>query len=359
MISISYDVIVTLTCSFASTAGASSLFWVDDLLVFATADVMEALSEQMLFRFKGQSEGQIGHVLGMEILRDRQARTMTITHRKKISDLLSTNSMQGCSTSATPLVPKEKLKSMQEDPCREPATASEHQRYMKVVGGIQYIALVTRPDMAFTAHSLARHMAASAKVHCLAAQHVMRYLQKTVTLGLQFSGSTGYSVIESYSDADVANALSLKSDSSNMLMTYGNCVFGRSKRQDIIAGDTTEAELIGMSAAANELMWLKKFCTDLAIEAMKPTLWGDNKSANLIAVNPVSSDCSKHIRVRQLQVREAVEVDEIELDCIGTKHMLADGLTKVFPGPALSDMRDKLYLVDIGPPPREACGGVS
>ena len=94
-------------------------------------------------------------------------------------------------------------------------------------------------------------------------------------------------MVEAYSDADFANALSLKSVSGNMLMMYGNCVFWRSKRQDIIAGDTTEAELIGMSIAANELMWLKKFCTDLAIDASKPTLWGDNKSANLIAVNPV------------------------------------------------------------------------
>ena len=69
-------------------------------------------------------------------------------------------------------------------------------------------------------------------------------------------------------------------------------MFWRSKRQDIIVGDTTEAELIGMSAAANELIWLKKFCADLAIDAQKPTLWGDNKGANLIAVNPVSSDRS-------------------------------------------------------------------
>ena len=96
-----------------------------------------------------------------------------------------------------------------------------------------------------------------------------------------------------------------------MLMMHGNCVFWRSKRQGIIAGDTTEAELIGMSTAANELMWLKKFCTDLAINASKPTLWGDNKGANLIAVNPASSDRSKHIRVRHLRVRGAVELDEI------------------------------------------------
>ena len=71
----------------------------------------------------------------MEILRDRKARTMTITHRKKISDILSANSMQGCRTSPTPLVPYEKLECMKEDPSQEPATVSEHKKYMKGVGG--------------------------------------------------------------------------------------------------------------------------------------------------------------------------------------------------------------------------------
>ena len=86
-----------------------------------------------------------------------------------------------------------------------------------------------------------------------------------------------------------------------VLRMYGNCVFWRSKRRDIIAGDTTEAELIAMSSAANELMWIKQLCTDLSITAKKPTLWGDNKSANLLAVNPTFSDRSKHIRVRTLE----------------------------------------------------------
>ena len=77
----------------------------------------------------------------------RKARTMTITHRKRISDLLAANSMQGCRTSPTPLVPKENFKSMKEEPSQEPATVSEQKRYMKLVGGIQYIAVVTRPEV--------------------------------------------------------------------------------------------------------------------------------------------------------------------------------------------------------------------
>ena len=44
--------------------------WVDDLLVFTTADVMETLCAQILSRLKGRSEGEVGNVLGMEILRD-------------------------------------------------------------------------------------------------------------------------------------------------------------------------------------------------------------------------------------------------------------------------------------------------
>ena len=55
------------------------------------------------------------------------------------------------------------------------------------------------------------------------------------------------SVLDVYSDAIVANCVSLKSGSGMGLRIYGNCVFWRSKRQDMIAGDTTEAELIVIS----------------------------------------------------------------------------------------------------------------
>ena len=83
-------------------------------------------------------------------------------------------------------------------------------------------------------------------------------------------------------------------------------MFLRSKWQDTIAGDTTEAELIAMSAVANELMWTKQLMLDLHLIPVKPTLWGNHNSANILANNAVSSDRSKHIRVKDLRVREYV-----------------------------------------------------
>ena len=251
--------------------------------------------------------------------------------------------MKGCRCSPTPLVPREKIKSLSEDPTEEKASVSDHKRVMKAVGSILYIAAVTRPDIAYAANTLARHMAGSATKHWLAVQHVMRYMQSTIDVVLTFNGSGNESVVDVYSDAAFANGVSLKSVSGMVLRIYENCVFWRSKRQDIIAGDTTEAELIAMSSAANELMWIKQLCTDLSITAKKPTLWGDNKSASLLAVNPISSDRSKHIRVRHLRVREYVEHDEMDVQRVITKEMMTDGFNNL-PGPALSDLRDKLHL---------------
>ena len=195
-------------------------------------------------------------------------------------------------------------------------------------------------------------MAGSATKHWLTIRHVPRYLQSTIDVALTFNGSGNESVVDVYSDADFANGVSLKSVSGMVLRMYRECVFWRSKRQDIIAGDTTDAELIAMSSAANEVMWIKQLCTDSNIAAKKPTLWGDNKSANFLAVNPISSDTSKHIRVRHLRVMEYVEQVKMDVQWVGTNEMLADWFTKTLPGPALSDLRDKLHLR------KKPCGGV-
>ena len=148
--------------------------WVDDLLIFTTHEVMKPLCDQILARFKGRSEGEIGEigkVLGMKIMRDRPSRNHYYLTQDEIKDLLDSNGMKGCRTSPTPLVPKEKLKILKEDSSQEPATISEHQTYMKDVGSIQYIACVTRPDLAFAAHSLARHMSATL-VSCTACYEI-------------------------------------------------------------------------------------------------------------------------------------------------------------------------------------------
>ena len=210
--------------------------WVDDLL-FSAKDQLQPLVDKPLTTFEGRNMKEVSYVLGMEVIRDRSKRTVTITHRNMITELLSRFHMSDCKRSPTPLVPKEKILSLSEDPSMERGTVSEHKRFMQAVGSIQYIAVVTRPDLAFAADVLARHMAGSAKKHWLVVQHVIRYLQSTIDVGLTFNGLGNEDVVDVFSDADFANIVSMKSVSGMVARMYGNCVFWQSKRQEIIAWD--------------------------------------------------------------------------------------------------------------------------
>ena len=58
--------------------------------------------------------------------------------------------------------------SLSEDPTKEKVSVSAPKRFMKALGSIQYIAAVTRPDIAYAACTLARCMAGRATKHWLA-----------------------------------------------------------------------------------------------------------------------------------------------------------------------------------------------
>ena len=141
------------------------LLWVDDLLIFIEKELLQPLVDKNLATFDGRDLKELSHVLGMEVKRDRKARTLSISHKQMISDLLERNNMKGGLCSPTPLVPREKIMSLSEDPTQEKASVSDHKRFMKAVGSMQCIATVTRPDIAYAAHTLARHMAGSATKH--------------------------------------------------------------------------------------------------------------------------------------------------------------------------------------------------
>ena len=275
---------------------------------------------------------------GCEIKRDREAKTITMTQKGKIGKLLDKFGFTECRSASTPLVPGERLKSVKFNPELVPVSAAEHTQFMSAVGSIQYIASVTRPDFAFAASALARHFSCSTKEHWVAVRHVMRYLHATKDLRLVFDGSLNNPpVLEAWSDADFANAEDCKSVTGTLIKVFGQPVYWKSNRQATTAGDTTESELIALSATCNDVLWFKKLLTDLGMNPGKPTVWGDNQSFVCIANNRLSADKAKHLDVKDMCVQEHVEMDRLVLKWCGTKEQKADVLTKVLAGPALKD----------------------
>lgn len=163
--------------------------WVDDLFIFSEPTGLKELIDEILTVFEGRNLGDLSWALGAALIRDRKERSIVLSQKQKVINLLEKFGMSDCRKSPTPLVPKQKLRSANEHPELEKASVAEHSRFMSAVGGIQYLAVVTRPDLSYSCNALAKQMGGSLKEHWDAVQHVLRYLQSTVDIGMEFKGS--------------------------------------------------------------------------------------------------------------------------------------------------------------------------
>ena len=103
----------------------------------------------------------------------------------------------------------------------------------------------------------------------------------------------------------------------------------RSKKQNVVARSSAEAEFRAMAQGICELLWLKIILEDLKIKwegSMK--LYCDNKSAINIAYNSVQHDQTKHIEVDRHFTKEKLDSGLICTPYVSSQGQLADILTK-------------------------------
>lgn len=72
--------------------------------------------------------------------------------------------------------------------------------YASIIGSLRYATDCTRPDIAYAVGVLGRFTSCPGMKHWYAVERVMRYLKRTMHLGLHYSKDPA--VLEGYSDAD-------------------------------------------------------------------------------------------------------------------------------------------------------------
>jgi hypothetical protein len=137
--------------------------------------------------------------------------------------------------------------------------------YATLVGKLMFLAVATRPDLAYCVGALTRFMAQPTLTHWQAAKGVVRYLGSKPDRGITYRGST--TELEAYCDADYAGDLDTRrSTTGYVFLLTGGAVSWSSKRQPTVAVSTTEAEYMAAGAAIKEGLWMKKALDDLDIE---------------------------------------------------------------------------------------------
>ncbi|KAJ8531840.1 hypothetical protein ON010_g14123 [Phytophthora cinnamomi] len=116
-----------------------------------------------------------------------------------------------------------------------------------------------------------------------------------------------------YSDADYANdPVDRQSISGYVTMLDGNVVSYASRKQEINALSSCEAEYVAMAEATKDLLWPAGLCNELSWKHPVPLFLGDNQGAITLTAKPV---------------RRNVELQRLTTQRIGTDAMVADVVT--------------------------------
>ena len=206
--------------------------------------------------------------------------------------------------------------------------------YLSAVGSLMYLAIGTRPDIAYAVGLLSRFNSCPGRIHWNAVQRVFRYLAGTLDLCLEFGPSVSGGVLASvFTDSDYAgDADKARSTSGYVSFIGSSCVNWSSRRQDVVAKSTTEAELIAANAGASDGTWMMHLLEELGYPQSSPfPLRMDNQSSIKVAKNPEHHGKMKHLETKYYWIRDQVDLGKLEIQWVPSSENCADIFTKGLP----------------------------
>jgi Reverse transcriptase (RNA-dependent DNA polymerase) len=298
------------------------LVYVDDMLIAAKdMEDVEHTKKLLCDAFDARDLGEAKLFLGMEIIRNREEKTIKLVQQKTAEDLVSKFGLADAKPTAVPMSTATKL-SREGD---EPLDTSVYP-YSELVGALLYLATCTRPDIAQAVGALARYMSSPQKQHWEAAKKLLRYVHGTTDFGVHFGEAEG---LQGYCDSDYAGELDTRRSTSGFVFTlHGGAVSWSSRLQPTVAVSTTEAEYMAAGYAVKEGLWLRTLLRDFGMDVGPVRIMCDNQGAIKLMKHAIASMRSKHIDVIHHFVRERVARGEVAFEYCRSEDMAADCLTK-------------------------------
>ena len=215
--------------------------------------------------------------------------------------------------------------------------------YRSIIGGLNYLTH-TRPDIMYSVNVLSRFMHKPTRLHLGAAKRVLRYVAGTVDFGLWYSKSTN-GTMYGYSDSDWGGCVDNRKSTSGQVFYLGStAVSWSSKKQDVVALSSSEAEYIAVASASCQAIWLRRMLVDFNNEQYGPTsIFCDNKATIAMTRNPAFHSRTKHIDIRFHFIRDLTSEGIIELKYCPTNEQVADVFTK-----ALSQAKHDYFRQKLG-----------
>nr|KYP52070.1 Copia protein [Cajanus cajan] len=321
------------------------IVYVDDIVITGNdVAIISQLKKHLFSHFQTKDLGHLKYFLGIEVSQSKEG--IVISQRKYALDILEETNMTDYRPIDSPMDPNQKLMTDQ----GEPFTKLE--RYRRLVGKLIYLT-ITRPDLSFAIGIVSQFMQAPNIDHWNAVLliRILKYIKGAPGKGLLY-GYNNHTQVVGYSDADWAGSPSDRRSTSGYCVFIGdNLISWKSKKQNVVARSSAEAEYRAMASATCELIWLKQLLKELRFgEVTQMTLICDNQAALHIASNPVFHERTKHIEIDCHFIREKILSGDITTQFVNSTDQLADVFTKSLRGPRIDYICNKLGAYDLYTP---------
>ena len=310
------------------------LMYVDDNIIISNdRECLDKFKADMHEEFKIVDKKDIKTYLGVQIERDRKAKTLKMHQTAYLNEILSAMNIKPDDpvTYPTPLPQGVSLVKNEGQPY-------ELDLYRSVIGSLIYLSTWTRIDIAYAVSALAAHMSNPSRDHHVALKHLLHYLHGTRDKGITYHANDVHGINKLYGfvDADYAgDPNSRRSRSGYVMMMNSGCISWRTKLQTVIAHSTTDAEVYAASVAIKEIIYLRDALRRIGLpqaEASDPSkgtiLYEDNEATTAIARSAAHREATKHMAIARSFLRYHHENGTVcFVDCYTTMQ-LADFLTK-------------------------------
>lgn len=212
-------------------------------------------------------------------------------------------------------------------------TSEDKQYFHSAVAKLYYLAKRVRPDLLTALSFLVTRTTAPTLQDFGKLTRVFNYLAASKGFGIVLRPGEGDVQVKGYVDASYATHPNAKSHTGVIIFLGSGPVYVRSTKQTLVTKSSAESELVALSEGVTYVIWSREFLQHQGYKMGPGLVYQDNQATMAMAKRgPTSSGNSRHINIRYYFITDRIASNEIELEYLPTKDMVADLLTKPLQG---------------------------
>ena len=223
--------------------------YVDNIVIRGNdQDGIQKLKQHLFTHFQTKDLRRLKYFLGIEIAQPSSG--VVLSQRKYALDILEETGMLDCKLVDTRMDPNVKLVPRRGESLGDPRS------YRRLISKLNYLT-ITRPDVSFPVNVVSQFLQSPCDSHWDAIIRILRYIKSTPGQGVLYENRDHTQVV-GYTDANWAGSPTDRRFTSRYCVFIdGNLTSWKSKKQDVVARSSAEAEYRAMALVTCEFIWLR------------------------------------------------------------------------------------------------------